>query len=129
MLAPADEAIAAIVGGGAQMSEITDVYMREQLALTREYTLIILKAADGHDQEGRGPIAWEHGRRNFALRAEGLLRIVCPVMDGGPVCGVGIFDAGVDEVRRLMDEDPGVRAGLFTYEVHPTRSFPGDALP
>jgi len=33
---------------------------------------------------------WEHGRRNFSLRAE---------------------------------------AGIFTYEVHPTRSFPGDRLP
>jgi hypothetical protein len=28
-----------------------------------------------------------------------------------------------------MDEDPGVKAGIFTYEVHPTCSFPGDRLP
>jgi hypothetical protein len=28
-----------------------------------------------------------------------------------------------------MDADPGVQAGVFVYEVHPVRSFPGDALP
>ena len=28
-----------------------------------------------------------------------------------------------------MDGDPGVQAGVFVYELHPCRSFPGDALP
>jgi len=27
-----------------------------------------------------------------------------------------------------MDADPGVRAGIFTYDVHPVRGFPGSAL-
>ena len=35
----------------------------------------------------------------------------------------------MDEVRRIMDGDPGVQAGVFTYELHPCRSFPGSALP
>jgi hypothetical protein len=26
----------------------------------------------------------------------------------------------------IMDEDPAVQAGVFTYDVHPIRSFPGD---
>jgi hypothetical protein len=72
---------------------------------------------------------WEHGRRNFALRADGRLAIVCPVTDDSEWCGIGIFDASVDEVARLMEEDPGVEAGVFSYEVHPIRSFPGDSLP
>jgi len=25
--------------------------------------------------------------------------------------------------------DPGLQAGIFTYEIHPCRSFPGDSLP
>ena len=33
------------------------------------------------------------------------------------------------EVKKLMDDDPGVKAGIFTYEVHPCRGFPGDSLP
>lgn len=28
-----------------------------------------------------------------------------------------------------MDDDPAVLAGIFTYEIHPVRSFPGDSLP
>ena len=72
---------------------------------------------------------WEHARRNFALREEGVLSIVCPVADGSDVSGIGIFNAGIDRVRAIMDGDPGVRDGVFVYEVHPCRSFPGDCLP
>ena len=74
-------------------------------------------------------IIWEHGRRNFALRAEGVLAIVCPISDGSNVSGVGIFNATVEEVKKIMDEDPGVKAGVFIYEIHACRSFPGDSLP
>jgi hypothetical protein len=28
-----------------------------------------------------------------------------------------------------MNDDPGVQAGVFTFEVHPCRGFPGDSLP
>jgi hypothetical protein len=54
--------------------------------------------------------------------------IVCPT-DETELAGIGIFDAEPAEVSRIMDEDPGVKAGIFTYEVHPCRGFPGSALP
>ena len=111
------------------MPEITDDYMNAMLATTREYTAVILKAGPQIRQAGVEKIIWEHGRRNFALRADGLLAIVCPVADGSEVSGVAIYDATPEKVRELMDDDPGVRAGVFTYEVHPCRSFPGDRLP
>jgi hypothetical protein len=79
--------------------------------------------------EGVEDIIWEHGRRNFSLRADGLLAIVCPVRDGSDVCGVGIFTVSPQETASIMDEDPGVKAGVFVYELHACRSFPGDALP
>jgi YCII-related domain len=110
-----------------RVAEITDEFMREMLSKSKAYTLVILKEGPNLD-ESRDQIVWEHGRRNFSLRADGVLSIVCPVPDDSEVCGMGIFDAGADEVRRLMDEDPGVRAGVFVYEVHPCRSIPGDAL-
>ena len=28
-----------------------------------------------------------------------------------------------------MDQDPAVKEGIFVYEAHPCRSFPGDCLP
>jgi hypothetical protein len=42
---------------------------------------------------------------------------------------VGIFNGTVDEIRKVMDDDPGVKAGVFVYEIHACRGFPGDRLP
>jgi hypothetical protein len=115
--------------GDTMSDAISDDFMRQMLATSKEYTLVLLKVGPSGDSPNRDAIVWEHGRRNFAPRAEGRLAIVCPVTDDSEWRGVGIFDASVDEVARLMDEDPGVQAGVFTYEVHPIRSFPGDSLP
>jgi hypothetical protein len=73
-------------------------------------------------------IIWERGRRNFSLRGEGKLLIDCPINDGTEVKGVGIFTTSAKKTRRIMDEGPGVKAGIFTYEVHPSRSFLGAML-
>jgi len=32
-------------------------------------------------------------------------------------------------VRSIMDQDPAIIKGVFIYEIHPCRSFPGDSLP
>jgi hypothetical protein len=111
------------------MTTITDEDMQKMLSLARVYCLVILKTGPKSDQPGAEKIIWEHGRRNFALRAEGLLSIVCPVIDKGSVRGIGIFNASEDQVRGIMDDDPGVIAEIFVYEIHPCRSFPGDCLP
>jgi hypothetical protein len=110
-------------------SQITDDFMNEERAKAKQYTLVILKTTPKtFTPEGR-PIIWEHGRRNFALRTDGVLAIVCPVTDGSEVAGIGIFNAALDEVKRIVDGDPAVEAGVLTYDAHPVRSFPGDCLP
>jgi hypothetical protein len=110
------------------MTHFSDAEMRERLTQSREYTVVLLEAGPKYGTEEAGAIIWEHGRRNFELRADGVLNIVCPIADDTPLCGMGIFSGTPDEVRRIMDDDPGVRAGVFTYRVHPARSFPGDSL-
>ena len=110
------------------MTKITDEQMRAQMANTRSYSLVILRRGPKRNTDGVDAVIWEHGRRNFALRADGLLSIVCPVRDGSDVCGIGIFNVDPKEAASIMDGDPGVKAGVFVYEVHPARSFPGDAL-
>ena len=107
---------------------ITDDYMREMLGGTKSYTAVILRATPKLADPETQAIVWEHARRNFQLRADGVLRIVCPVRDGSDVSGIGIFDASEEETRRIMDDDPGVRARIFTYQIHATRGFPGDSL-
>ncbi len=111
------------------MQTITDEYMRQMMPQARAYTVVILRAGPRRNEPDVEKIVWEHGRRNFALRADGVLSIVCPVRDGSDVSGIGIFNASVEETKRIMDEDPGVQAGVFVYELHPCRSFPGDSLP
>jgi hypothetical protein len=108
---------------------ITDDYMREMVTRSREYSVVLLRAAPGRKEDRASPIVWEHARRNFELRAEGLLAIVCPIVDGSDWSGVGIFNASVDRTREIMEGDPGVQEGIFTYEVHACRGFPGDVLP
>jgi hypothetical protein len=60
---------------------------------------VILKAGPNRHMASVNAIIWEHGRRNAALRADGLPSIVCPVADGSDVTGVGIFNLGPDETQ------------------------------
>jgi hypothetical protein len=108
---------------------IADEFMRQALSTARPYTLVILHKGAAFDPPRSDSIIWEHGRRNFALRAAGLLSIVCPVSDGTHLAGVGIFDAAPGEVERIIAADPAVAAGVLTFEIHPTRGFPGSCLP
>jgi hypothetical protein len=114
---------------GLDLPYISDELMHQGLARTRGYTVVILKKGPAYDPPRSDAIIWEHGRRNFALRAAGLLAIVCPVADGSALAGVGIFDADTPTVEQILLGDPAIQAGLLTYEIHPARSFPGDALP
>jgi hypothetical protein len=111
------------------MEPITDEQMFARMAETKQYTVLTLKAGPNREMDGADKIIWEHGRRNFQLRADGRLAIVCPVRDGSDVSGFGIFNLDVDETIELMKDDPAVKAGIFVCEVHATRGFPGDALP
>jgi hypothetical protein len=111
------------------MTEITDEMMQQVVSTARRYCLMILRAGPRRREEGVERIVQEHVRRNIALRADGVLSIVCPVGDGSDVCGIGIFNAPLAEVEKLMEADPGVQAGVFVYEVHECRSFPNDSLP
>jgi hypothetical protein len=117
------------------LPEVTDDMLRQALATTRPFTVVVLKAGPGFEPPGpdRSPavagIVLAHGRRNYALHLAGLLPVVCPVADGSALTGIGVFDATPEEVDRIMAGDPGVQAGVFTYDIHPSWSFPGSTLP
>jgi hypothetical protein len=109
------------------LPEIGDEKFLEVRQASRPRTIVILRAGpnfrmpgpDG-DPEVTG-IIMEHGRRNVALHVAGLMPIVCPIVDGSGVTGVGVFDASPEDVERIMSEDPGVKAGVFTFDVHAGR--------
>jgi hypothetical protein len=108
---------------------ITDEYMNEMISKTRSYCIVLLKHGPNWNMQGAERTIWEHGRRNFALKNSGALPIVCPVSDASDLSGVGIFNTDPEQLKLIMEEDPGVKEGIFIYEIHPCRSFPGSALP
>jgi uncharacterized protein YciI len=110
------------------MASITDSHMREMLGRSKLYTVVVLRRTGRRADAAADAVVWEHGRRNFELRAKGVLRIVGPMVRDADFAGLCIFSTGVDETRKIMDEDPSVKAGIFTYETHVMRSFPGDSL-
>jgi uncharacterized protein YciI len=113
-----------------EIAELSDEVMRAELARAREFTLVVLSRGPNYGSEGSQAIVWTHGKRNMALRLNGTMPLVGPVAGGDSgIVGLCVFDATADEARAIMEGDPGIRAGLFTYAVYPWTSFPGDALP
>jgi len=114
---------------GEAIKSFTDEEMGRLLPTAKPYSVVILKQGPKFGDDATPRIVWEHGRRNFGLRDDGVLAVVLPVTDGSDVCGIGVFAATVDETSAIMGDDPGVAAGVFTYEVHGCLGFPGDSLP
>lgn len=111
-----------------ELPAITDDTMHQRLAGAKPYTAVLLWQTEQQKDPGARETVWEHGRRNMALSAAGLLPIVLPASDDSRLAGIGVFTGSPDEVEKILADDPGVRAGLFTYEIHPVRGFPGAAL-
>ncbi len=109
--------------------EITNEFMLDMLSKSKNYYLVILKKTDKYNEPGVEKILYEHGKRNFELREAGLLSIVCRIKDHGEISGVGIFNTSFEELKLIMAEDPGVKSGIFSYDVHLCSSFAGDSLP
>lgn len=110
------------------MNEITNEFMMQMLGKSKNYSIVILMKGPNDNISERQQIVWEHGRRNFELRAQGLLSIVCPVVEENEIRGIGIFNADKEKTKEIMDEDPGVKQGVFVYEILNVKSFAGDAL-
>ena len=109
--------------------EITDEFMKEMLAKAKNYCVVILRDGPNCERQDARKIIWEHGRRNFALRRDGVMPIVCPIVGESDVAGVEIFCRPVDEVRRFMEDDPAIKERVLVYQIYKCRSFQGDCLP
>jgi len=114
---------------GRTLPVISDAAMLERLAAASTYTAVLLNATDAFVRPAVDRIVWEHGRRNMALVDAGLLAVVLPVGDDSRLAGIGVFAADLETTGEIMADDPGVRAGIFDYEAHPVRGFPGASLP
>jgi uncharacterized protein YciI len=102
-----------------------------QLAKIRPYILLVLTKGANYDHpDTRKIIQSEHLPYTFAQRDRGVLVLTMPVNDDTRVAAIGIY-AGLskEEVIQLTENDPAVKAGIFTYEVVNAMGMQGDVLP
>ncbi len=123
------DALSAFLSESPPWPWIADDVMRSRLAASAAYTMVILLPTERLVRPQVDPIIWAHGRRNMALITAGIAPVIAPVTAPGGPSGFAIFTTDQAETRTIMDSDPGVVAGIFTYEVHPIRGFPGASLP
>lgn len=120
--------LAAALRGAPALPWVDDDAMLGRLNQSKAYTMVILLATDRLVQPQVDPIIWAHGRRNMGLMDAGIAPVIVPVTSPEGPAGFALFATDPDKTRRIMDADPGVVAGVFTYEIHPCRGFPGSAL-
>lgn len=113
-------------------AEITDEFIRQSSEAGKQYCLRLYRKGPNRDQppEEVDRIQMEHLRYLFGLRADGMIVINGPVIDESGLSGMAIFNTtDKEEVRRLSDGDPAVKAGRVVYEVYHWYGLPGDSLP
>lgn len=88
----------------------------------KPYYFVLLKKGAHRDQDSAtaAKIQKGHLENINKLAAAGKLNVAGPFLDDGEMRGIFIFDSGSeDEVRYFVDNDPAVKAGRLTYEIHP----------
>lgn len=88
----------------------------------KPYYFVILKKGPHRDQDSAtaAKIQKGHLENINKLAAAGKLNVAGPFLDDGDMRGIFIFDSGSeDEVRKFVDNDPAVKAGRLTYDIHP----------
>jgi uncharacterized protein YciI len=113
-------------------AEITDEFIQRRISSGRQYCVRLYKAGPNRNQpsDEAETIQMEHLRYLFQLRAEGKLLISGPVVDDPEIQGVAIFrSTNKEEVKRLCEGDPAVKAGRLVFELYHWYGLPGDCLP
>ena len=107
---------------------VTDEQVRLLAETARPFSMVLLRWGPARHQDRAEATERAHQRRMVALRAAGVIAILCPVASD-TICGVAILNLRPDEAAALMEEDPCVQAGMMLCEVHLCHGFPGDAVP
>jgi uncharacterized protein YciI len=89
------------------------------------YELVLLRRTrqyDDFDAESLERIFRQHLAYTRSLVASGQQLVAGPVQDSPHedevICGMGLFQQGsLDKVRELLNGDPGVQQGLYTFDV------------
>lgn len=109
---------------------ITDEQIRQLAETAKPFSVALLSWTPNRHMDGAEATELEHQRRMVSLRADGVIAVLCPVPSlSETLAGVAIMTLPAEEAREVMAEDPCVRAGMMSVEVHACHGFPGDAVP
>lgn len=88
----------------------------------RQYVMAFLKAGPNQEQDSTEAMQLQqaHMANIRRLSEEGKLVLAGPMLDGGALRGIYVFNVSdVEEARRLTETDPAIQAGRLEMELHP----------
>jgi Uncharacterized protein conserved in bacteria len=87
----------------------------------KQYVMAFLKSGTPiKDSVERKKVLMAHLANIQRLANEGKLLIAGPFLDNQDIKGIFIYDVKtIEEAKALTETDPGIKAGLFTMELHP----------
>ena len=88
----------------------------------RQYWFVMLTAGSNRSQDSLTAAKIQHGHMANITRLynDGKLKVAGPFGDEGKWIGIFIFDCSTkEEVEKLVNTDPAIKAGRLNYEIHP----------
>ena len=103
-----------------------------KLANLKPYTLAVLTKGENYGfSDTPRIIQSEHLPYVFQQRSDNQMVLTMPIKDNDSnLAAIAIYNTtDKEEVKRLLDKDPAIMAGVFDYEIVTGIGFPGDKLP
>jgi hypothetical protein len=105
-------------------------HLESRLAAIKPYLLLILKKGENYAMDNSKKIIQsEHMPYLFELRDKGIVDISFPVIDETEVAAIAIINStDKNTISQHFDNDPAVKAKIFTYELFNGMGLKGDIL-
>ena len=101
-----------------------------QLARLKPYLFVLLRKGRNYEQPDTLKIIQsEHLPYVFSWREKGAIAVTMPIRDETNIAAIAIFNiTDKDEAKKIMENDPAVIKGIFTYELLNAIGMKGDTL-
>ena len=110
---------------------VTQEQIRQELAKGKPYIVVLLKKGKKFitDKAQAEAMRGKHFDHLFQLRAEGKVIVLFGTRENGEIRSIEVFvSTDKPEVERLVNEDPAVQAGHFSFELLQMTGLPGDIV-
>ena len=98
----------------------------------KTYYLVFLKKGPNRTQDSTttAKIQEQHMAHLTKMAGEKKMCIAGPLMDNTDIRGICVYNtASLEEAKQLAEDDPAVKSGRLTVEIHPWYAAKGTCLP